>query len=256
MDFYPLLLLKRVLAALVLPPAGPVLLALLGVMLARRLPRLGRRLFWLGMLSSLALATPFVANLLVRSLGDTPPLDLADARRAQAIVVLSGSTNFDAPEYAGDTVGGDTLQRVRYAARVAKQTGLPLLTSGGSPEGARPLALTMRDTLERDFGVAVKWTESASLDTRENARFSKDVLGREKIRRIVLITHVTHMPRARRYFEDAGFEVVAAPTVYSRPSPASWYEFVPGASAQQISSAALHEWIGLAAARAGIGVAR
>jgi hypothetical protein len=35
-------------------------------------------------------------------------------------------------EYGGDTLGRLTLERVRYGARVAKKTGLPVLVAGGS----------------------------------------------------------------------------------------------------------------------------
>lgn len=256
MDFHLLLVTKRLVAALVLPPVGPLLLMLFGVMLARRWPRLGRRTFWLGLFAALALATPYVAGLLAGSLEDAAPLEPAAARRAQAIVVLAGNADHAAPEYGGDTVGAQTLQRVRYAARLAKQTGLPLLVSGGSPEGARPLALAMRDALERDFGVSVRWTESASVDTRENALHSRDVLRREKISRIVLVTHAIHMRRAARHFADAGFEVLAAPTAFAGDASSSWLAFVPGAAAQQLSSAALHEWLGLAAIELGLDAAR
>jgi len=256
MDLYPLLLLKRALAAAVLPPVGPLLLVLFAVFIARRMPRLGRTLFWVGLLSSLAFATPFVARHLAETLETTDVLEIMEAKRAQAIVVLSGDMSFDAPEYRGDVVGSHTLQRVRYGARVAKLTGLPVLVSGGSPEGGGSLALAMREVFERDFGVPVRWTESASLDTRENAQYSHDILAREKIHRIVLVTHAMHMPRAQAHFVEAGFEVIPAPTGFTRAGPSHWHEFVPGASAQQTSAAALREWIGRAAAMAGIGKSR
>ena len=256
MDFYPLLFLKRAIAALVLPPGGPILLSLFGLMLAQRLPRLGRKMFWLGILSFFVLATPFMGSVLMRHLEDIRPPDSAAVNRAQAIVILGGSSYHGAPEYGGDTVGAATLQRLRYGARLARQTGLPVLVCGGAPSGGTPLALSMRDALERDFSVAVKWTESTSLDTRENALYSWQILKREKIERILLVTQAVHMRRARKYFIRAGFEVIPAPTVFSSPSPSIGYDFLPTEIGLNDSAAALHEWLGLAAIALGVDAAR
>lgn len=256
MDFYPLLFAKRALAALVLPPAGPLLLALFGLLLASRMPRLGRKIFWLGIVSFFVLATPFVGSRLLRHLEDVRPLDSAAIERAQAIVILGGSSYHGAPEYGGDTVGAATLQRLRYGARLAKQTGLPVLVAGGAPSGGSPLALAMREALERDFGVTAKWTEPASLDTRENALYSWKILRRERIERVLLVTHAAHMRRARKYFVAAGFEVIPAPTVFSNPSPSIGYDFLPTESGIDQSAAALHEWLGLAAIALGVDAAR
>lgn len=256
MDFYPLLFLKRAIAALVLPPAGPILVSLFGLMLAQRFPRLGRKIFWLGIFSTLILATPFMGSVLLRHLEDLRPPDPAAIARAQAIVILGGSTYHGAPEYGGDTVGAGTLQRLRYGARLARKTGLPVLVTGGAPSGGSPLALSMRDALERDFGVAVKWTESASLDTRENALYSWQILKREKIERILLVTQAAHMRRARKYFVLAGFEVIPAPTAFSNPSPSIGYDFLPTEIGMSQSAAALHEWLGLAAIALNMDAAR
>jgi len=51
-------LLKKLLATLVLPPAGPLLLAVLGLLLLRRWPRFGKALAWSGLVLLWLLATP------------------------------------------------------------------------------------------------------------------------------------------------------------------------------------------------------
>lgn len=256
MDFYPLLFIKRAIAAMVLPPAGPILLALFGFLLAHRFPRLGRKVFWLGIFGFFVMATPFMGSLLLSHLEGVRPPDAAAIKRAQAIVILGGSSYHGAPEYGGDTVGSATLQRLRYGARLARQTGLPVLVSGGAASGGSPLAPAMREALERDFGVAAKWTESGSLDTRENALFSAQILKREKIDRVLLVTQASHMRRARKYFVAAGFEVIPAPTVFSSPSPSIAYDFLPNEHGINQSAAALHEWLGLAAIELGVDAAR
>ena len=83
-------LLKTVLKALVLPPAGPLLVALAGLLWWRRRPRLGLALAAGGVLSLLALSLPAVAMLLLRAVEEAPALDWREAPSAQAIVILGG----------------------------------------------------------------------------------------------------------------------------------------------------------------------
>jgi uncharacterized SAM-binding protein YcdF (DUF218 family) len=104
------------------------------------------------------------------------------------------------------------LERVRYAARLAKASGLPLLISGGLHYGAPPSeAALMADVLARDYGVRVRWQEGLSRTTWENATFSAEILQKEGIKRVLLVTQAWHMPRARGCFEQVGVQVLSAP---------------------------------------------
>ena len=233
--------LKAIVKALVLPPAGPMLVALVGVLLRRRAPRAGRVLVWTGALTLVLLCLPIVAGILARPF-DMPPLDFADARRAQAIVVLGGGTRRAAPEYGGDTLGRRTLERVRYGARVARETGLPVLVSGGVlPDVESSEAALMREALEREYGVPVRWTEDRSRNTRENARFSAPLLKAEGVTTALLVAHAIDMPRARAEFAAAGIEVIPAPTGLAARAPVQLSDFVPSAPALQASHDAIYE---------------
>ena len=128
--------LKALLKAVILPPAGPLLVAIFGLALGRRFPRTGRALAVAGVASLLLLSLPIIAIFLLDRLETYPPLDLAQAKSAQAIVILGGGVRRRAPEYGGDTLGPLTLERVRYGARVARLTALPVLVSGGVTFGA------------------------------------------------------------------------------------------------------------------------
>jgi len=204
--------LRSLLKALVLPPTGPLLLAVLGLCMHRRLPRTGRAFAVAGVALLLVLSMPVVAVFLLRSVYSSPPLDVADARTAQAIVILGGGTRHNAAEYDGDTLGRLTLERVRYGARVARLTGLPVLVTGGSPSGGESEAKLMRDTLEREFGVPVRWAEDRSRNTHENAVRSAEILHAAGIHRVVLVGHGFDMPRASAEFADEGIETIKAPT--------------------------------------------
>ncbi|MDD5247412.1 MAG: YdcF family protein [Rhodocyclaceae bacterium] len=236
---------KKLLSALVLPPAGPLLLAMWGLWLARRHPRLGRGIACVALLGLLALSLPPVADALMNSLEQRPPIMAQQLARAQAIVILGGDGYDAAPEYGGDTVGRRTLERLRYGVYLQKRSGLPILVTGGAPFGGRPGGDSMKEALERDFGGKVKWVEDASRDTAENAAYSARLLKADGISRIALVSHGWHLPRAIELFERQGLEVFPAPTGYTTPSPALFEHLLPSATALEDSSLALHEWLGL-----------
>lgn len=237
-DFF---LLKKILTPLVLPPTGPLLLVLVGLLFVRR--RIGRILAWTGCILLFALASPLVARALLDVVDDTPVLDYEQARDAQAIVIMGGGVRH-APEYGGDSLGRLTLERVRYGAWVARRTGLPILVTGGAVYGGTSEAQVMRAALEDEFGVPVRWLEPRSRNTYENARRTAEVLHPEGIRRIVLVAHSFDMRRAQAEFRAAGLEPILAPTgvrgEWSTDVPFV-LRLIPNMSALQGSYYALYE---------------
>lgn len=244
--------LKAAFKALVLPPAGPLLLALVGLALWHRRPRLARGLVAAGVGALLLLSLPVVSSALLLAASDPRVFDPAAASKAQAIVILSGGLRRDAPEYGGDTLGRLALERTRYGARVARETGLPVLVTGGAYGPTRPEAHVMRDVLEREYGVPVRWVEDRARTTRENARFTAQILRPLGIERVVLVVHAFDVPRARLEFERAGLSVLPAPTMIPRLVGAGIADFVPSAAALQSSYYALYELFGYAGVRLGL----
>jgi uncharacterized SAM-binding protein YcdF (DUF218 family) len=238
--------LKKLLALLILPPLGPLLLVAAGLLLWPRRPRLGRTLAWSGVALTLLLITPYTVGLLAEPLERIPLPDGAALRQAQAIVILGGGRSRNAPEYGGETVNRLTLERLRYGVRLARAGDLPVLVSGGAPSGGTPEALLMRDALERDFALRVRWTESASRDTAENANFSARILRGEGVTRVLLVTHALHMRRARDEFEANGLQVIPAPTgfVHGKGGSEAFFGALPSASSAYAGWLASHEWLG------------
>lgn len=238
--------LTNLISTILLPPLNLLVMALAGLLLWRRRPRLAYGLLTSAFALLWLLSTPFVAESLLQSL-EPPPLNIRSDNLpvADAIVVIGGGTNFYAPEYGGDTVSHATLQRLRYAARLYRETAKPVLVSGGKPLGnPTSEAQQMRTVLEQEFRIPVQWSEEDSNNTAENARYSYRLLQQHGIRRIYLVTHAWHMPRARKAFESAGFEVVPAPTVYTTRYQTDLLAWVPSAEALRDSRIYLHEQIG------------
>jgi len=218
--------LTEIVLNLLLPPAGPLLVALAGLLLSRRYRRLGMTLSALGVAALWVLSLTVVGNSLLR-LVEPPPAARGDLAAVEAIVVLGGGVVQDPPEYREPVANSYTLARVRYGAFLARETGIPILVSGGAPSGGVPEAEVMASMLKSDFGIAPRWIENASATTAENAARSFAMLARERKTRIALVTNTWHMPRARRAFEAAGFIVVPAGTGYSSREPARLVDFLP-----------------------------
>jgi uncharacterized SAM-binding protein YcdF (DUF218 family) len=239
----------RLIESLILPPGGLLFLSLLGLLLWRH--AFGRRLLALSLILLLLLSLPVTSELLYRTLETEPVItpERIAADKPQAIVVLGGGRDLDAPEYAGDTISPRTLGRLRYAAKLARETGLPVIPSGGNP-GAIGVAeaLIARDLLTGEFGVPVMTIERRSNTTWENARYTAQLMKQQGIERIILVTDAGHMNRSLYAFERNGITPIPAPTHYlsvTRRTVSLAERYLPSGSALKESSDALHELLGL-----------
>jgi len=238
-------LITNLIAALLLPPLSLLLVALFGLSQLRRKPKLGRRLIGFSLLALWLLATPIVANPFLDSL--TPSPVILTATQADAIVVLGGGRYKDDIGYGSDTTNAFSLERVRYGAYLAKKLKKPVLLTGGAPEADRvPEGELMRQAMENEFGVRVRWVEDRSRNTLENAAFSAPMLQEAGIKRIYLVSHGWHLKRAIPEFERLGLEVIPAGTG-QKLSNAEYevFDFVPNAKSLVNSYLATHEWIAL-----------
>lgn len=239
-------LITNLIAAFLLPPLNLLLLGAVGLLLWYKRPVVARWLVTISLALLWALSTPYLADGLMQLLEGPPAALNPKAQSADAIVVLGGGTYFNAPEYGADTASEDTLARLRYAAKLQRETGKPILVTGGRPLGNDlSEAQQMKDILEHEFKVPVKWAEDESATTFENARYSYGKLGALGIKRIYLVTHAWHMPRAARVFRAAGFEVIPAPTAYSTRYKTGLLDFLPRTDALHESRHFMHEIIGL-----------
>jgi uncharacterized SAM-binding protein YcdF (DUF218 family) len=250
---------KPMVGALLLPPAPLLLLILLGAVWLPRRRGLGWTAVLLGVVGLWATSTTAVGFALVQSLSQPPAAltatqisRLARAPRT-AIVVLGGGIRRLAPEYAGPDLQPMTAERLRYGVWLARQTGLPVLFSGGvslGRDGGPTEADTASRVAQRDFALHLRWIETESRDTNENALFSLRLLHREGIEHIVLVTHGYHQRRAIGAFERAirrdgvSMDVVPATMGWGAPGPLTAAHFMPSREGFDTTWLALHEWLG------------
>jgi uncharacterized SAM-binding protein YcdF (DUF218 family) len=221
----------------VVPPMNLAVLAALLLLAGRR------RLAGLALALLLALGLPVVADGLMAGL--MHGYGAGDPAGAQAIVVLGAEVELQSD---GRTLPGLlSLDRLRAAAALARNSGLPVLVSGGLTQpGAAAVAVAMADSLRRDFATPARWVEDRSANTFANARDSAALLAQAGVSRVLLVTHQWHMRRALLAFAGTSVRAIPAPVPIALNHGVAAADFIPRVGAWQTSYYALHEWIGLA----------
>lgn len=233
-------------ATFLLPPLSLLLILALGIFLFHRRYAVAKALLLTGFGLLWIMSTPYFAEGALHLLeAHTAALD--NRQSADAIVILGGGTYFFAPEYGGQhTIGEASLVRLRYGAKLQRETGKPILVTGGKPLGnSVSEAQQMRVVLEQDFHVPVRWIEDGSDNTFENALYSFRLLQSAGIHKIYLVTHAWHMPRSADIFRRAGFEVIEAPTAFTTRYEIDLLAFLPRAESMGQSKIFVHELIGM-----------
>ncbi|MBC7939316.1 MAG: YdcF family protein [Chitinophagaceae bacterium] len=250
---------KPAIAALLMPPVPFIVLVLAGARLMFRRRLLAWCLVLLGVVGIWLMCTVAVSEALRRALLAPPRAliasDLAELKRAPktAIVVLGGGRRALAPEYGISTLSPLSVERLRYGIFLARETALPVAFSGGvghgSPAGLSEAEIAAR-VAEREFGFKLRWQETESRDTRENAIKTLALLKPQGIEHIVLVTHDFHIRRALGNFERAGaasggtFRFSTAPMGLPAGGTLAFGDWLPGPAGFALSRMVLHEWLG------------
>jgi len=252
---------KPLLSAVLLSPLPLLVLILAGARLMFRHRITAWLMILVGVLLIWLTTTEGLANALKLWLVRPPPplmeADIAGLKRAPktAIVVLGAGAKRLSPEYGVSNLKPASIERLRYGLWLSRETGLPVAFSGGVGFGAEPGQQTEADVAariaEREFGRPLKWTETESRDTRENALKTVALLQAQGIDQIVLVTQDYHMRRSLRNFERAAegrnMRIVPAPMDLPAGGPPRAVDWLPSRRGYEGSWLVLHEWVGLVA---------
>jgi uncharacterized SAM-binding protein YcdF (DUF218 family) len=253
--------LKPWFTALAVPPASGMLIIGLGLaFMLRYRSRLGISVALLGLGSLWLVSCNGFAVWMGRTwLPQVPVLALScasqtlRAQQVQAIVVLGGGAETRNREYGGAQPSSSTVARVHYGVVLARSSGLPLGFSGGLGWAADARSDSEAQAVQRwlaQLGLpALRWAESTSRDTQENALHTAALLRKDGVERIALVTHAWHMPRAQRAFELAGLTVVPAPMGYTEAVYATGLEWLPSDEGLRHSRQILRELLAMASMR-------
>ena len=155
------------------------------------------------------------SNSLVASL-ERQYLPQKNVPKAEAIVILGGATrNNESPRIIPDM--SERGDRLLYGVKLYKDGAAPyIVLTGGRIEwfGGDSSEAEDMATLIEVMGVPREalLLESRSLNTYENAVYSKEILDRNNIKKIILVTSAAHMPRSLAIFKKQGIDAIPAPT--------------------------------------------
>ena len=238
---------------LLLPPINLLLAAVVCWLLAARYPRVGRTALGLCLLGLLILALPITPALMFAGLESGVRLNepaMASLPAAQAIVILSGDIGYGDASGAiasGARTGSLSLERIDAGAVLHRETGLPVLVTGGVLRpGTMPIAEILAQSLREEFSTPVRWVEPQAADTWGNAERSAAMLAKDGITSVYVVTHPWHMRRALIAFAHFGVIARPAPTYLPVFGELDLGYFMPSVGAWLDSYYAIHEWVGCA----------
>jgi uncharacterized SAM-binding protein YcdF (DUF218 family) len=265
---------KPLLTALAMPPVPMLVMVLWGALRWRQGRRAGA--FWLALglgllwLACCNGAAVFLQDRVLQTppaLGEAQRQALADRVRkgppTLAVIALGGGMQPLAPEYGVASLTGISLERLRYGVWLSRQLRAPLGFSGGigwaqkgQADGAGEAEVAAR-IARQEYGLSMRWVESASADTRANAEGTVAMLAEQGVQDVVLVTSAFHLKRAVREFEraaahrarthpgEAQLRITPAGTAYWRQDMRTELEWLPSASGFWRVHAALREGLGL-----------
>ncbi|MBJ26178.1 MAG: hypothetical protein CL567_00785 [Alphaproteobacteria bacterium] len=232
---------------LLLPPCGSLILLALAYTIRKKYKKTANIALITGIVTIYLVNTPFLSTIISIPLIANPAIENpTNLNGAEAIVVLGGGLRKSASEYLGiDTIDGNALERVRYGAYLKKNSGLPVLLTGGITASSTSEARAMSNTLKNEFNVLATWLEEKSMNTKENAKFSWEILSKEKIFKIVLVTNDYHMQRSVLEFESVGFQIIPGPVNPTNDFNIRLLSFLPNGKSLNSFKTYVHEWLGI-----------
>ncbi|WNS46851.1 YdcF family protein [Paenibacillus sp. MMS20-IR301] len=196
--------------------------------------------------------TSFASDLLIGSLEKkyTQPA----AVDGDVIVVLGGGAVSGTPDLDGaGNLSGPAANRLLTAVRLYRQSGLPVIFSGGQvfADSGNEADIARRQLIGLGIPSGDILAENRSLNTDENAVNTARLMQEHGFSRPVLVTSAFHMARSMEQFKNAGLSPQPFPTDYQASRPISLYvnKFTPSGGAVSTTALALKEYLGLLAAR-------
>ena len=251
------LFLSKLLPLFIYPLGLSCLLLLLALWLCFKRSRRAFLPILLSLIILMTAGNTQVSNNLVASL-ERQYLPQADIPQVDAIVILGGATRKKEPPRILPDMN-DHGDRLLYGAKLYKDgVASQIILSGGRIQwygGEYSEAESMATLLEL-MGVprSAMILESKSLNTHQNAVFTKKILERKDIKQIALVTSATHMPRSSAIFRKAGIDAIAAPTDFiisdhnlkqhSYSTESRIISFLPNSKSLDLTTQALKEYIG------------
>ena len=249
-DMFVVYFVKFLYSTFLFPP-GSILIAMLVLMIYihRRQPRLAKMISMLTLvfyLSTISLVSDQLIGSLERKF--TPPSHAS----GDVIIMLGGGATLDTPNVYGlGHLSGFAANRLLTCAQLYHRLNLPILVSGGKVLETTGSEADIAKVILMGLGVPADKViiENKSLNTTENAKYTKELVDKYGFTQPILVTSAFHMQRAVLQFEKAHLSVTPYPTDYQTNLENKFqpHQLWPSAVALLDVSLALKEYVGILA---------
>lgn len=133
------------------------------------------------------------------------------------IIMLGGGAMPDSPDVDGTgALCASPASRLLTAVRLQRELGVPILLSGGQvyEDTGAEAKIARRILLSLGVPDEMILTETRSINTTQNAKFSAEILREQGLTHPILVTSAFHMKRAVLNFEKQDIEVTPYPADY------------------------------------------
>lgn len=196
--------------------------------------------------------TPILSNSIIGSLESkyTLPKDI----KGDVIVMLGGGATLDTPNIDGNGhLSGYAANRLITAAELYKKLDIPIIISGGQVFENTGKEANIAKNILINMGIPKDkiFVEVKSLNTTQNAKFTKTILDNNNFKNPILVTSAFHMERSVIQFRKYGISVLPFPTDYQtniKPK-FTFNDLIPSGDSIQKISIAVKEYIGILASK-------
>lgn len=170
------------------------------------------------------------------------------------IIVLGGGATLDTPNVHGlGHLSGFAANRLLTCAQLYQELHIPIIVSGGKVLETTGSEADISKVILIGLGVPAEKVivENKSLNTTENAKFTKELVEQYGFKQPILVTSAFHMERSVLQFRKANVAVTPYPTDYQTNLERKFqpHQLWPSASALLDISLALKEYVGILAVK-------
>lgn len=206
-------------ASWILPPGIFILLMLVLCVKLFKISRKLSAMVFLGTIVFYLLCTGLVAEKFMGWLEEmhTPPAQVENSG-ADVIILLGGGAISQVPDVDGvGALCASPANRLLAAVRLQKMLNVPILISGGQVYSDSGAEAEISARILKSLGVSEEKiiTETKSINTAQNARYSAAILREMKFSKPLLVTSAFHMNRAMLNFNLQRFKPIAYPTDFT-----------------------------------------
>ena len=185
------------------------------------------------------LSTWWIAGMMIVSLEDK--YSRPDNLEGDCIIMLGGGAMAGTPALVGNgTLSCGAESRLALAAQLYHQKPLPIIVSGGQvySDSGNEAQIAKREFSFLGIPEKDVIIEDKSLNTRQNAIYTAQIMQEKGFKKPILVTSAFHMERSVLNFQKEGIEPIPFPTDFRTNQPRNFHlnKLEPSPSALESST--------------------